>query len=111
MPENRRPWVRLGENNEWFFYLGRHKFHFSWSCSDNLCLAGSSLYPSVTSRPDLTAPISTGNEGMKKKTLLTVKDTTVFLQNERLLQECRKNTWSFLAASEQIGVLGEWMKE
>ena len=49
---------------------------------------------------------------MQKKTHLTVKDITVILQRAKLLKECRNNrNWSFLAAFEQIGVLGEWMKE
>lgn len=119
--ENTHPWARLVESNECFFSLGRCKFHISWSTSplsatlnynDDLHLAGSSLYPSVILRPDLMVLIYTGNEGMQKKTHLTVKDITVFLQRAKLLKECRNNrNWSFLAGFEQIGVLGEWMKE
>lgn len=121
MPENIHPWARLVEIKECFFYLGKRKLHISWSTSpppaalsynNDLHSAGSSLYPSVTLRPDLMVLIYTGNEGMKKKTHLTVKDITVFLQSAKLLKECRNNkNWSFLAAFEQIGVLGEWMKE
>lgn len=85
MPENTHPWARLVESDECFFYPGRHKFHISWSTSllpatlsynDDLHLAGSSLYPSVTLRPDLMVLIYTANEGMQKKTHLTVKDIT-----------------------------------
>ena len=121
MPENTHPWARLVESKECFFYLGKRKLHIFWSTSplpatlsynNDLHSAGSSLYPSVTLRPDLMVLIYTGNEGMKKKTHLTVKDITVFLQSAKLLKECRNNkNWSFLAAFEQIGVLGEWMKE
>ena len=121
MPENTHPWARLVESDECFFYPRRHKFHISWSTSllpatlsynDDLHLAGSYLYSSVTLRPDFMVLIYTGNEGMQKKTHLTVKDITVILQRAKLLKECRNNrNWSFLAAFEQIGVLGEWMKE